>query len=312
MAQSLFQILKGYNTTIDAVAPPWTAPLLARMPEVRETWVLPVSHGTFGLSTRWRLGRALRERHYQQAIVLPSSFKAALVPFFGRAVRRTGYLGEFRFGLLNDIRTTSARRTVDRFLALGVESTQPLPPPPLPRLRVDSDNTQRVLARLGIASPRDPVLALCPGAEYGPAKRWPAVHFAEVAKKAIAIGWQVWLFGSQRDAPITAEIQKEVGRMAIDCAGRTSLPDVVDLLSLASAIVTNDSGLMHVAAALDRPVVALYGSSDPTLTPPLTQRATILRLDLPCSPCLQRTCPKHHLECLQALTPAQVLAALPL
>ena len=315
MAQSLFRVLKEYspNAVIDAVAPPWTAPLLTRMPEIRNTWVLPIGHGSLGFSTRWHLGQQLRAHRYQQAIVLPRSFKAALVPFFARAAQRTGYRGELRWGLLNDIRPLSAKRTVDRFVALGVKPGQPLPTDlPLPSLTVDSDNLSAVLAKLGVPPPTGPVLALCPGAEYGPAKRWPATHFAQVARKAIAAHWRVWLFGSARDATVTAEIQQILGGAAVDFAGRTSLPDAVDLLSRATTVVTNDSGLMHIAAAVGRPVIALFGSSDPQQTPPLTPRATVLRLDLPCSPCLQRTCPQNHLECLQALSPAQVLAALPL
>ncbi len=315
MAQSLFRVLKerAANTSIDTIAPPWTAPLLARMPEVRDTFVLPIGHGTFGLSTRWRMGQVLRKRHYQQAIVLPRSFKAALVPYFARATRRTGYLGELRWGLLNDTRAVSAKRTVDRFVALGLEPNETPPSPlPLPRLAEDKDNLAVVLAKLGMEHPTGPVLALCPGAEYGPAKRWPTAYFAEVASQAIAHNWQVWLFGSARDTTTTAEIQQHLRGAAIDLAGRTTLPDVVDLLALATAVVSNDSGLMHIAAALNRPLIALFGSSDPTNTPPLSPQANILRLSLPCSPCMQRTCPENHLACLQQLTPDQVLARLPL
>ncbi|CAK0738997.1 ADP-heptose--LPS heptosyltransferase 2 [Gammaproteobacteria bacterium] len=315
MAHSLFQILKAHSAdmAIDVVAPPWTAPLLARMPEVREALVLPLGHGELGLSTRWHLGRGLRERRYRQAIVLPRSLKAALVPFFAQAIRRTGYLGELRWGLLNDVRPRVAGRTVDQFVALGLErGVAPPDPLPLPRLVTDTSSTGAVLARLGISPPVGPVLALCPGAEYGPAKRWPAAHFAEVTRTVAALGWQVWLFGSARDIATTAEVQRYAGGVAIDLAGRTSLTEAVDLLALATVVVTNDSGLMHVAAALGRPLVALFGSSDPLHTPPLTPHATIMHPNLSCSPCLKRTCPYGHLECLQGLDPADVLAALPL
>ncbi|CAK0779190.1 hypothetical protein CCP3SC15_6320001 [Gammaproteobacteria bacterium] len=215
--------------------------------------------------------------------------------------------------MLNDIRPRKKGRTVDRFVALGLAPGVALPDPlPQPRLTADAENAGIVLAKLGIKPPEGPMLALCPGAEYGPAKRWPTTHFAEVARKVVAAGWQVWLFGSDRDAGITAEVQQHAGGVAIDLAGRTRLTEAVDLLALATAVVTNDSGLMHVAAALDRPLVALFGSSDPHHTPPLTPHATILSRRLSCSPCLRRTCPLGHLNCLQGLTPATVFAALPL
>ncbi|CAK0746996.1 ADP-heptose--LPS heptosyltransferase 2 [Gammaproteobacteria bacterium] len=314
MAQSLFQVLRERNpkTVIDIVAPAWTVPLAARMPDVGEAFPLLIQHGKLALATRWRLGRTLRERHYQQAIVLPRSFKAALVPFVARATRRTGYLGEMRWGLLNDIRSGIAERTVDRFVALGMEPGVVLPDPlPLPRLTADRDAAVAVLARLSIAPPTKPVLVLCPGAEYGPAKRWPVTHFAAVAHKATVSGWQVWLFGSNHDATLTTEIQQLSGKVTVDFAGRLSLVEAIDLLSLASAVVTNDSGLMHMAAALDRPLVALFGSSDPRHTPPLSAHATILHRRLPCSPCLRRVCPRSHMKCLQGLTPCDVLSALP-
>jgi heptosyltransferase-2 len=313
IAQSLFRVLKERDSSIaiDVMAPPWTTPLLERMPEVREAQVLTLGHGELGLRTRWRLGQTLRARHYAWAIVLPRAFKAALVPFVARAARRTGYRGELRWGLLNDLRPETPGRTVDRFVALGLEPGEPLPNPlPLPRLIADMGNARAILTRLGIAPPLGPVLALCPGAEYGPAKRWPAAHFAAVAQAAAGDGWQVWLFGSARDATITAEVQRLAGGVAVDLAGRTDLTAALDLLALAAAVVTNDSGLMHVSAALDRPLVALFGSSDPRHTPPLSPRAQVLRRNLPCSPCLRRTCPLGHLKCLQEISPATVITTL--
>lgn len=315
MAQSLFKLLKARDprTEIDVVAPAWTAPLLARMPEVRETIPLPLGHGDLGLRTRWRLGRGLRARDYDQAIVLPNSLKSALVPFAARAGVRTGYVGEWRYGLLNDARRLDKQRlpqTVQRFVALGLPSDAPLPAVPEPRLSADPDNAAQALARLGHAQPKAPVLALCPGAEYGPAKRWPVPYFVEVAQRKLAEGWQVWLFGSHKDEAITQEIQALTQHRCLDLGGRTALGEAIDLLSLADAVVTNDSGLMHVAAALARPVIALFGSSDPRHTPPLSAHARILSLNLPCSPCFKRVCPLGHTRCLTDLSPARVLAAL--
>jgi heptosyltransferase-2 len=315
MAQSLFKLLKARDprVEIDVVAPAWTAPLLARMPEVRETMSLSLGHGDLGVGVRWRLGRELRTRTYDQAIVLPNSLKSALVPFAAHARVRTGYIGEWRFGLLNDARRLDKKRlpqTVQRFIALGLPPDAPMPVVSEPRLIADRDNAAQALARLGQAEPKAPLLALCPGAEYGPAKRWPAPYFAEVAQRKLAEGWEVWLFGSHKDEAITREIQALTQNRCVDLGGRTALGEVIDLLAFADAVVTNDSGLMHVAAALARPVIALFGSSDPHHTPPLSARAQVLSLNLACSPCFKRVCPLGHTRCLTDLQPAQVLAAL--
>lgn len=312
LAQSLFKVLKARypDAALDVVAPAWTAPLLARMPEVATPVLLGLKHGELGLRERWHVGRGLRRHRYEQAIVLPNSFKSAIVPFAARAHRRTGFRGEWRYGLLNDIRPLDRARlprTVDRFVALGLERDAPLQANlPTPRLRPDRANTRAALVRLGLAPPVRPVLALCPGAEYGPAKRWPASYYAELARAYAH--WDVWLFGSANDAAVTAEVAAASAGTCIDLAGRTTLADAIDLLALTSVVVTNDSGLMHVAAALDRPLVAIFGSSDPRHTPPLSARAAVAYLGLSCSPCFARECPLHHLRCLKEQTPDSIAA----
>ena len=315
MAQSLFQLLRQHGASaIDVVAPAWTEPLLARMPEVRATIPLALGHGQLGFSARWRLGRGLRGRHYQRAIVLPNSWKSALPAWAARIPRRTGYVGELRYGLLNDARQLNQQthwRMVDRFLALALEPGEPLPSEtPMPALRADAANGRAALARLGLAAPARPVLGVCPGAEYGPAKRWPEAYYAEVVRTRHAAGWDVWLFGSSNDAPVTRAINAAAGGVAHDLAGRTTLADAIDLMALTRAIVTNDSGLMHVAAALGRPLVAVFGSSDPTHTPPLSPSAEVAYLKLACSPCFERECPLGHLRCLRDLDVARVQSAL--
>ncbi|NRH44100.1 lipopolysaccharide heptosyltransferase II [Pseudomonas sp. MS15a(2019)] len=318
MAQTLFVCLKRQHPDcqIDVLAPEWSRPLLERMPEVREALSFPLGHGAFELATRRRIGQQLRGR-YDQAILLPNSLKSALVPYFAGIPKRTGWRGEMRFGLLNDIRTLDKARyplMIERFMALAYPPGAELPKPyPEPRLVIDPASRDTALERFGLSLDR-PVLALCPGAEFGEAKRWPAEHYAAVADARLRQGWQVWLFGSQKDAPGGEEIREWVTpgfeEDVYNLAGRTSLAEAIDLLSCASAVISNDSGLMHVAAALDRPLVAVYGSTSPGFTPPLANQVEVVRLGLECSPCFDRTCRFGHYDCLRLLQPSLVQEAL--
>jgi heptosyltransferase-2 len=316
MAQSLFMQLQQQHpgSRIDVLAPAWTRPLLERMPEVEAAIDSPFTHGQLALGERRRLGLQLRERRYQQVIILPNSFKSALAPFWAAIPHRTGYRGEMRYGLLTDVRKLDKQRlpmTVQRFIALGLPPGSKLPEQlPRPYLQSNPSDARAAAATLGLTDMQSPVLALCPGAEYGPAKRWPARHYAAVAKDRLAAGWQVWLFGSQRDQDICRTIDMATGQRCDDLSGRTSLGQAIDLMSLATQVISNDSGLMHVAAALDRPLVAIYGSSDPGFTPPLNERSRIVSLGLSCSPCFKRTCPLGHLDCLEKLVPEKVLTCM--
>ncbi|MDQ5768613.1 lipopolysaccharide heptosyltransferase II [Thiothrix subterranea] len=331
MAQSLFMALKHRfpDLQIDVLAPAWSKPILAAMPEVRAAIEMPLQHGELALGKRYQLGKALRANAYDWAIVLPRSLKAALVPFWAKIPVRTGFKGEMRYGLLNDIRPmdkTVLTMTVQRFVALGLPKDAKLPPEiQSPRLSVERNPSPALPlsgkgAKIADASYSSPdkgrlggvsLLALCPGAEYGAAKRWPAAYYAEVARHYITKGGQVILLGSAKDAPVTAQIAAAVNSPACqDLAGKTSIQDVLGLLVQATQVVSNDSGLMHVAAALGTPVIAVYGSSDPTYTPPLSDNAQILYLGLPCSPCFKRECPLGHLDCLKKITPQQVISLL--
>lgn len=313
MAQSLFISLKQQqpNCQIDVLAPAWSLPLIQRMPEVRQAIAMPLGHGQFGLLARFKLGRELKPQAYDQAIVLPNSWKSALVPFFAGIPQRTGYVGELRWGLLNDVRHLDKQRlsmTVQRFVALALAEEQ-LPVCAFPQLLISQEQQAAVVAKFQL-NRQSAVLALCPGAEYGPAKRWPIEHFAALARQKLAQGWQVWLLGSEKDRQVAEQINQLTEQRCQNFAGNTSLAEAVDLLSLADQVVSNDSGLMHVAAALDKPVVALYGSSDPLFTPPLHAAAKLISLNLACSPCFKRECPLGHTECLSGISPASVLAAL--
>ncbi|HVA54462.1 MAG TPA: lipopolysaccharide heptosyltransferase II [Gammaproteobacteria bacterium] len=312
MAQSLFITLKQRfpDSEIDVLAPAWSKPLLARMPEVQSSVTTPLTHGEFGFGARQRLGRLLRGR-YDQAIVLPRSWKSALAPFFAGIPKRTGYRGEWRYGLINDMRVldkSTLTQTVQRFVNLGLESDAPSPPTdiPKPHLQVEKYNQTVLLNSLALnRSP--PIVALMPGAEYGPAKRWPVERYGELAKQVLASGKQVWVFGSAHEQSLGEEITRIAGKRIVNLCGSTRLEDVVDLMALAETAVTNDSGLMHIAAAVDIKIVAIYGSSTPDYTPPLSDKADAVYLRLDCSPCFKRECPLKHLNCLKHITVDEVL-----
>lgn len=313
LSQPLLRLLKARHpgAQIDYLAPPWTLPLLARMPEVRAGIENPFGHGTLQLAARRKFGRSLHAGGYDQAMVLPNSFKSALIPWFAGIPVRTGFRGEARWGLLNDLRRLDAQalpQMAQRFAALALPANAPLPASLLPPALTSSAADQgALLARLRL-DPGKPAVAFCPGAEYGPAKRWPAAHFAALARNLAARGYAVWLVGSPRDHAV-AEIITQAGDGAcVNLCGKTSIAEAVDLLAAARLIVTNDSGLMHVAAAVGRPLVALYGSSSPQFTPPLSAQACIVSLNVECSPCFARTCPLGHFKCLNDLAPERVMA----
>lgn len=314
MAQPLYRRLHQLHEALElhVFAPQWTLPLLARMPEVARAHLNPFGHGSLELVRRWKTARALARERFDQAIVLPNSLKSALIPLLAGIPRRTGFVGEARYGLVNDIRELDESRLpmmVERFCALAEPAGAELPRPiPHPQLTVNPAHQQETLGAMGLDAAR-PVAAFCPGAEYGPAKRWPARHFAELARRFAAAGFQVWLFGSAKDAEVGAEIVRLSDGAAVNLCGRTGLDQAIDLIGLAEIAVCNDSGLMHVAAALDKPLVALYGSSSPDFTPPLSDRAAIVTLGLDCSPCFERTCPFGHTDCLEKLEPQRAWQA---
>lgn len=312
MSQALYRLLRERDPSgvIDVVAPPWSLPLLARMPEVRRAIALDAAHGDLALGARWRLARRLRTEGYTRAIVLPRSFKSALVPFFARIPQRTGFRAEGRAVLLTDPRILDPRaleQTARRMLALGVPAGVSPPQPAPPALRIDPENRRELLAKFHLGRRR--AVALMPGAAYGPAKQWPVGHFAELARALADTGHEIWVLGSAAERDLGEQIRAAAPGYAFNLCGETALEDAVDLLSATHAAVTNDSGLMHVAAAAGTHVIALYGSSSPRFTPPLTPRHTVIYRGLECSPCFKRECPLRHLNCLRQIPPAEVAAA---
>lgn len=315
MAQTLFKLIKQSdpNSQIDVLAPDWSLPVLQRMPEVNNIIAMPVRHGEFGLSQRIAIARTLRVQNYTQAIVLANSWKSALIPLLARIPLRTGWLGEMRWGLLNDVRYLNKKslpKMVQRYAALGLDSAQALPSAlPTPKLLAPADAVSKVLNKFAIDT-SNPILALCPGAAYGPAKRWPMEYFAKIAKQRISAGWQIWFFGSNQDSLVIDNIRGQISAETISFAGKIDLLETIDLLSQVNAVVTNDSGLLHMAASLDKPLVAIYGSTSAEFTPPLGPKSKIVQEDLPCRPCFKRECPLRHLNCMYMIKPERVLAAI--
>lgn len=292
MSHSLYQRLKQQypNCNIDVLAPQWCKPLLARMPEVRNALTMPVGHGTFGLGERIKIGKSLGGK-YDLAIVLPNSLKSAFIPVFAKIPQRRGWKGESRYFFLNDLRNNKKDypMMVQRYVALSYEKGNipqaknlSIPTPYLEVKAEEVSQTKEHFSSLLDQAENRPAIGFCPGAEFGPAKRWPHFHYAKLGQQLIEQGYSLRIFGSKKDTEVGDTIKNtlpiELQKYCLNFAGQTSLNQAVDLIADCTAVVTNDSGLMHVAAAVGRPLVALYGPTSPTYTPPLSDKAEIIRL----------------------------------
>jgi heptosyltransferase-2 len=326
MSQSLYIVLKQLHpeSQIDVIAPGWCKPILERMPEIHQAIEMPIGHGEFNLLGRREIGKSLREKQYDHAYILPKSAKSALIPWFANIPLRTGWKGEMRYGLLNDLRPNmkSFQFMVERYVALAYSQEEMIDSSslggletlPRPSLFIDKKEQAEAIAKFNL-NQEAPVVGLCPGAEFGPAKKWPETHYAEVASAMVNVGKQVWLFGSQKDLETCNNIKKLVPQehqhQIHVLAGQTSLIQAVDLLAACQTVVANDSGLMHVAAAVGCNVVAVYGSTSPKYTPPLAEKVEIVHTDVDCRPCFKRECPLGHLNCLNQLSPQKVISKIP-
>lgn len=313
MAQSLFKLLKKQHPDmlIDVVGPAWSSPILARMPEVRRALTFDVKHGEFSLGKRWQFGKSLRAEHYTHGIVLPRSWKSALPLLAARIPVRTGFFGETRYVLLNDRRELDKKRldqTVKRYasMALPEKAEIEISDDLYPSLSIDPSHYQQLVEKLQLHK-EAPAVAMMPGAEYGPSKQWPVAYFKALAERLTAQGKQVWVLGSEKDKPLGEEICADLPTaLGFNLCGATTLEDVVDLLAHCQTAVTNDSGLMHIAAAVGTEIQAIYGSTSPNFTPPLTNNKTIHWLQLDCGPCFKRECPLGHTNCLKLIKPEQI------
>ncbi|WP_153101076.1 lipopolysaccharide heptosyltransferase II [Paraburkholderia hayleyella] len=317
MAQPLLSRLVKLHPrlVIDAVAPTWVAPVLERMPEIHDVYATNLAHGKLQMLRRWQLASDLRDVGYDAAYVLPNSLKSALIPWLAAIPLRIGYTGEHRYGLLNvrhanprrDVRTPMVEHYAALAYAPGAKAPAELAQP---HLETDLNEAARVCTRFNLDT-RVPLLVFCPGAEYGSAKRWPPEHFAALAQMVSHSFpyMQIIALGSAKDSALAQTIAERAPNVRNLC-GQTALGEACALIARANAVVTNDSGLMHVAAALRRPLVAIYGSTDPRHTPPLSEWAKVQWLHLECSPCFARECPLGHLNCLRQLSAEQVFGDL--
>ncbi|MFB9155119.1 lipopolysaccharide heptosyltransferase II [Vibrio gallaecicus] len=322
MSQALYTTLKQQDPDciIDVMAPAWCKPILERMVEVNQAIEMPLGHGDFNFLGRRALGKQLKRENYTHAFICPNSAKSALIPWFADIPNRTGWKGEMRYGLLNDLRPNKKafQYMVERYVALahpkktmvGSESLGGLETLPKPNLSIDSELQRNTIQKFQLTHSTD-IIGLCPGAEFGPAKKWPENHYAEVAHTMCKQGRHIWLFGSQKDVDTCNGIKQKVPEQFHSqihvLAGQTSLIEAVDLLGACQTVISNDSGLMHVAAAVGCNVVAVYGSTSPKYTPPLAKNVDIVHTDIDCRPCFKRECEFKHLKCLTELTPISVI-----
>jgi heptosyltransferase-2 len=324
MTQPLLAKLKSQypNSKIDILANTWVAPIYRACIEVNEVIEEKFEHKKLQWGLRKQLAKDLQAKNYQASFILPNSFKSALIPWLANIPFRIGYRGEHRYSLINVSLDNPSKFNrppmVEHYLALSqllYADTAHKPNSLIPILRVpvlakESVDQQLVTANINT----DSLIVFCPGAEYGPTKRWPPSHFAKLAESLIEenINTQVILLGSQADQKIALDILSHTHQKSHlhNWCGNTSLDEAIVLISMAKVVVSNDSGLMHIAAALQTPQVAIFGSSDPAHTPPLSDKAKIVWLHLPCSPCHKKECPLGHLKCLNDILPQQILATL--
>ncbi|TFW10132.1 lipopolysaccharide heptosyltransferase II [Oxalobacteraceae bacterium OM1] len=314
MAQPLVRLLRDRQPErpIDVLAPAWVAPVWRAMREVDTVLEAPFRHGALQLRERRAYAARLRERNYADAYVLPNTLKFALIPWLAGIPKRIGYKGEMRYGLLNVVHhdnRQAPRPMVSFYAALAEPPADAVAMPsalPRPALYVAPETVAAVLERVGLRN-ETPLAVFAPGAEFGPAKRWPPEHFAALAKQALKSNpdTQIVLLGSAKDAPVCDQIVDQV-RGVRNLAGATSLDEAVALIARADAVVSNDSGLLHVASALNRPIIALYGPTDPNHAPPFSDVARSFYLALECAPCRQRECPLGHHRCMRDMQPELV------
>jgi heptosyltransferase II len=306
MTDSLCQALKAQQAKVFLTGPQHMQGLAQRLSAVDHYFAIDLPHGKLHWQRRKDWGKKLQRYTFERSIVTQMSWKSALIPFFANIKIRSGWLGELRYGLLNNTRRYSAKQyptMLQKLVALAYEKNFPLHFEDCPRPKL----IPQKIVHFDLEQNPAPILSLCPGAAYGPSKRWPSNHFAAVAKHYLSLGWQVWLFGGKNERPLADNIQKQCQNQCQNWLGKTSLAESIDLLAHSKAVLANDSGLMHIACALNIPTVALYGATAATFAPPLFGKSAALSLDLSCQPCKKRQCPLGHHNCMQNISPQWVI-----
>ena len=293
---------KGHHITY--MAPKSYQPIINKIKEI--DLFIPTSFTSGKLEFRKRrvLGHSLRQT-FDQSYILPNSWKSAHIAYAAKIPHRAGFLGEVRWGMLTHIHRKPLDpliSTAQKFLSLSGAS---LTPEYYPQLQINNEQQQKLINTYGL-NPHKKILALCPGAIFGPSKRWPLYHFISLTTFFPTHEWDIYLFGGPLEKNLADEFSSRCPREFYNFVGKLSLDEMTDLLSLASVSVTNDSGLLHVSAALNLKIVALYGSTHPKIAPPLCKHHRIHYLNLPCQPCKKRICPLSHLKCLHDVTAEEV------
>jgi heptosyltransferase-2 len=314
MAEPLISQLKKNNpdSQIDVLATPWVASIMKAIPAVDQIITADFQHGSLQWQERKVLAKQLALSAYTHAYVLPNSFKSALIPWLAKIPQRIGYQGEMRWGLINEALKNPSRShrpsMSSHYFALSGNTFSEVPQPHLSLPDAIITESQQTLQKI---QEHQHLYVLCPGAEYGPAKQWPIEHFGQLAKNIIETKENslVLILGSKKEFSIGSDIARMSAYpdKVINWCGQTSLEDAMAAISNAHTVISNDSGLMHIAAAFRRPQVAIFGSSDPRHTPPLSKLAAIHWLHLECSPCFKRVCPLSHLKCLVDIQAKDVL-----
>lgn len=310
------QLKKNHpDSVIDVIATPWVASVMRAIPVINEVIIGDFKHGLLQWAERKKLASQLKLAGYTHAYVLPNSFKSALIPWLAKIPNRIGYKGEMRWGLItapleNPSRSNRPSMSTHYFALSGNQANETLQPKlELPRLFLNE-----MKEKLQLIQNHDKLFILCPGAEYGPAKQWPVEHFGKLAQMLTAQNNNalVLILGSKKESLLADEIVKlsNSNNQVINWCGQTTLDEAMACIAIADKVISNDSGLMHIAAAFRRPQVAIFGSSDPRHTPPLSPEAKVHWLQLECSPCFKRTCPLGHLKCLVDIQPQDVLNSL--